>query len=213
MNVFEKFDSELIIGNFIIESYKEDMAVIKYSDLYEFSDLLSKSLDKDKYFIDIDYNDIENFIHNYSYLIDKVKDNTIVLKMKHEDYFDNFITKLECTFRYGCQKDLINKIKECFKQFLDTHKVYRRRTASTERDKLTFEYRNQFYIDCDNYDDRVYIGNADDFLDKLIKDGKLIKKSIVVYQFKEDNDKYINLGEKKKALEYLSSYHYGVLPF
>ncbi len=107
--------SDLIIGNFVIESLEKDDFKIEFEKLYDFDDKLSSNLEKYNYYTNFDLSNVIEFKQNYSFLIESYDDECFNVVKDIE----NFQSLLIRYFRLGIPKFVIDEMKRVSKSILE----------------------------------------------------------------------------------------------
>lgn len=109
--------SEVVIGNFILDSLNQGKINIDLKDLIDFDSKLSTLLIAKNYFTHFNINSVFDFQINYPFLIDAIQENSLCLKS-----IDNNIEQIKILltryFRMGLPNTVILDMKKAYEEVL-----------------------------------------------------------------------------------------------
>ena len=105
--------SDVIIGNFIIESVERNNFNVELKKLYTFDNELSSRLVQHNYYTNFKAEDVSYFIDQYPFLIESYTDEGFRITQKNKTQEELRDTLLRY-FRYGMPKVVINEMKHIF---------------------------------------------------------------------------------------------------
>lgn len=110
-------DSEVVIGNILIELLEKNVQTIGFDKIVTFEEELSKKLNKLDYYTTFNLQEISKFEENYSFFITSRHEELIV----NEKLFDESkqgMDRLSRHFRYGLPTLITEQIVSISKQVL-----------------------------------------------------------------------------------------------
>lgn len=102
--------SEITIGNFILESVKQNNFSVPVKDLLNCEKALAEKLESSGYYAGFSYTDVMDFTNEYPFLVGHIIDGHILIHSANDR--DNFILRLTRYFRIGVPSKVINAIED-----------------------------------------------------------------------------------------------------
>lgn len=109
-------DSEIVIGNFLIESANKEILDIDIDKLLEFNSILSAKLSEIDFYSGLSNYLVNDFIESYPFFVDAVDETH--LNIKSEKPQAQIIDSLTRYFRYGVINDIVDKMHDSFDELM-----------------------------------------------------------------------------------------------
>ncbi len=110
-------DSELVIGNILIELLEKDIKTIEFEKIIKFEEKLSKKLNKLDYYTTFSIQELSKFEENYSFFITLCHES-LVFNPKLFEEKKNGVNRLSRYFRYGIPTVITEQIEHISNEVL-----------------------------------------------------------------------------------------------
>lgn len=112
----KSINSNVVIGNFLIEAVTRDKKYVSYEELISFDDLISEKLNEINYITKFSVNQIFDFEDDYPFFIESIKDEKIYIYLEHKDIT---ISRLQRYFRMGLPSVILDELTNTSSEVLD----------------------------------------------------------------------------------------------
>lgn len=112
----KSINSNVVIGNFLIEAVTRDKKYVSYEELISFDDLISEKLNEINYITKFSVNQIFDFEDDYPFFIESIKDEKIYIYLEHKDIT---INRLQRYFRMGLPSVILDELTNTSSEVLD----------------------------------------------------------------------------------------------
>jgi len=112
----KSINSNVVIGNFLIEAVTRDKKYVSYEELISFDDLISEKLNEINYITKFSVNQIFDFEDDYPFFIESIKDEKIYIYLEHKDIT---INRLQRYFRMGLPSVILDELANTSSEVLD----------------------------------------------------------------------------------------------
>lgn len=111
--------SNVIIGNFMLESLQINKFQIDFKELYNFDKQLSTKLLEYNYYSRFCINDVISFCNQYPFFVDSLDNSNIYINNHYEVY-----PLLIRYFRLGMPKRIVDSIRIVFKDYESSKQIF-----------------------------------------------------------------------------------------